>query len=564
MHEGWVLLQNEGLMMLLKKTFDFLFNSDNRLFSYALNADYRKYLENDISIKRNVLPFPLTGAFSYQPKISIIVPVYNVAGVWLQKCIESVLAQRYQNWELCIYDDCSVNTSTLEVLNNDIYKDSRIKIRFGTVNQHIAAASNIAISMATGEYVGLLDNDDELNPDALFEVIRALNTDNSLDYIYTDEDKVESNGSHSFPYFKPSFNKILLYSNNYTCHFSVIRKSLGDSLGWFRKGYEGAQDYDLFLRITEATTNIHHIPKVLYHYRRIKGSTAEHFGAKSYAGLSGKRALESHFQSKSKDLTVESTDLPGIYTLSKVKTMPESITAAIHILPANRISLVNVKKTIAHLSSLGIRCETFTSSKQIHEIKRIFPEVHSLCDIRLWPEYIEQAAKLKSQYLLLIDSDIRMPFTESISQMLAYLQLDEVGAVCPKLIHDKLIYSSGIIKSTNDYIHLYQGINKAHSGYFGQLQCAQEIKLASLSFMILKSEILTNIDCSLNMNNTYEASECIARGIASTNTKLVLCAHASVETVCELDVPQTCRTIDINPNMYIRNNIPAIDLTCHE
>lgn len=228
--------------------------------------------------------------FNYSPKISILVPVYNVELQWLQKAVESVEKQTYKNWELCIVDDCSTN--------NDISKyllakqNDKIKVKILTKNSHISVASNEALKLSTGEFVALLDHDDELTENALWEILLKLNEDPDLDLIYSDEDKKLMSGERVYPAYKTNWNSELLFSFMYVGHLGVYRKSIIDEIGGFREGLEGAQDYDLILRFTEKTNKIAHIPKVLYHWRMIPGSTAVEVNSKSYAYDRGRIALQ--------------------------------------------------------------------------------------------------------------------------------------------------------------------------------------------------------------------------------------------------------------------------------
>ena len=237
-------------------------------------------------------------SFSSLPKISVIVPVYNVAARWLDKCVESVLNQSYQNWELCMHDDGSTNPDTLDCLRKWTSSDPRILVSFGEGNLGISAASNAALKMATGEYVALLDHDDELHVHALFEVVKVLNKHPDTDMIFTDEDKIveDKQGAtkHFEPFFKPGWNPQLMLSYMYVGHLTVYRKSIVDSLGAFRSEFDWSQDYDLALRVTEITNRIQHIPKVLYHWRAVGGSAAA--GDKPYARASNMAALTRRYE----------------------------------------------------------------------------------------------------------------------------------------------------------------------------------------------------------------------------------------------------------------------------
>jgi GT2 family glycosyltransferase len=232
-----------------------------------------------------------------RPLISVLMPTYNTPETWLVKAIESVRAQIYPLWELCIADDASTAPHVRRVLEDFARRDERIRVEFRAENGHISAASNSALAMARGEFVALLDHDDEFAPHALAEVAFALAAAPKLEFIYSDEDKIDEEGRRFDPYFKPDWNPDLLLGQNYTCHLSVFRTTRLRDIGGFRVGYEGSQDWDLTLRATEALdpAQIRHIPRVLYHWRAIAGSTALVIDQKSnYPFLAAKKALHDH------------------------------------------------------------------------------------------------------------------------------------------------------------------------------------------------------------------------------------------------------------------------------
>jgi GT2 family glycosyltransferase len=241
------------------------------------------------------------------PLISILVPVYQTPERWLRRCLDSVLAQAYDNWELCIADDASPSPRVREVLREYTARDPRVRVVLRPVNGHIAEASNSALAIARGEYVGLLDHDDELRPHALLEVAEALAADPRLQLLYSDEDKIDEDGRRFQPYFKPDWNPDLLLGQNYVCHFLVLDTALAREAGGFRAGFEGSQDHDLVLRCAERLdpARIRHLPRILYHWRAIPGSTALERGAKDYAALAGQRAVAEHLQRRGEDATVE-------------------------------------------------------------------------------------------------------------------------------------------------------------------------------------------------------------------------------------------------------------------
>jgi len=230
-----------------------------------------------------------SAALAQRPLLSVVMPVYNTPERWLRRAIESVRAQSYPHWELCLADDASPEAHVRPLLEDYAKVDRRIKVCFRGKNGHISAASNSALELVTGEFVALLDHDDELAPNALFEVAQALNRRPETDYLYTDEDKIDEEGRRFEPYFKPDFLPDLFYGQNYTSHLSVYRTSLVREVGGFRAGYEGSQDWDLALRVIEQTTpeRIVHVPKVLYHWRAIPGSTALLISRKELSGHGG-------------------------------------------------------------------------------------------------------------------------------------------------------------------------------------------------------------------------------------------------------------------------------------
>jgi GT2 family glycosyltransferase len=253
-----------------------------------------------------------SASFPYRPLVSVVTPVYNTDARWLRACIESVRNQAYPNWELCLADDGSTRVETRAVLR-EYEGDPRIKIKILAANLGIAAASNEALALAAGEFVAFLDHDDELTPDALFEVVAHLNQHQDADVIYSDEDKLEVDGTRSDPYFKPDWSPEHFLTNMYTCHLMVVRRALIERIGGFRPGYEGAQDYDLVLRLIDHTARIGHVPKVLYHWRRIPESTAGYEGAKPWAHDAGRLALEDYIRRNKLNAEILPGALPYAY-----------------------------------------------------------------------------------------------------------------------------------------------------------------------------------------------------------------------------------------------------------
>ena len=234
------------------------------------------------------------GDLAYRPLLSVITPVYKTSLHFLTRCVESVQRQTYRHWELLLIDDGSADPALSAALEEFAARDERIKLRPLAANSGIAGASNHGLREATGDYVGFLDHDDELAPFALGEVAAALNGETRPDVLFSDEDKITADGVRFEPFFKPGFSIDLLRSFNYVCHFLVVRRGLLEEVGGLRLGFDGSQDHDLVLRLSERTRNFRRIPKVLYHWRAVAGSTALDISAKPEASRSARRALEQH------------------------------------------------------------------------------------------------------------------------------------------------------------------------------------------------------------------------------------------------------------------------------
>lgn len=261
-------------------------------------------------------------ALPLQPLISVITPVYNTDPRWLRACVESVRRQIYPHWELCLCDDASSNPETIATLR-EFENDPRIHIVRLAANEGISGASNAALAVARGEFIALLDHDDELTRDALAQMVVALNADPAADVLYSDEDKLDEAGRRCDACFKPDWSPELFAHRMYTCHFTMARRTLVDDVGRFRKGYEGAQDYDLWLRMIERTDRIVHVPRILYHWRKLPQSTASAGAAKPWAQDAGRLALQDYVARTGMDAEVLPGAAEGLFRIRRrIKNRP--------------------------------------------------------------------------------------------------------------------------------------------------------------------------------------------------------------------------------------------------
>ena len=282
-------------------------------------------------------------------------PVYNTNPVFLRKALDSVLEQLYPNWELCIADDASSNPEIRTILDDYARRDRRIKLVYRSENGHISAASNSALELATGDFIALMDHDDELLEHSLYMVALTINEHLDSDIIYSDEDKIDVAGVRQTPYFKPDWNPELFYSQNYLNHLGVYRASLVREVGGFRKGFEGSQDYDLALRILSLTSveRIRHIPYVLYHWRMAPGVQTFSIDNLPTAVQASRRALADYFAKRGEDVRVTGGNLPQFNRVLRRPPDPASLRVGYHTDARSRVTASRLCRRSP--SSHGIR-----------------------------------------------------------------------------------------------------------------------------------------------------------------------------------------------------------------
>jgi O-antigen biosynthesis protein len=441
-------------------------------------------------------------SWSRQPLISIVMPVYNVDPRWLEAAIKSVIRQVYSKWELCIADDCSTRQETLDSLHK--INDSRCKIKFIEKNLGIAGASNVALKLASGEYVAFLDHDDELTPDALYYIVKAINEDDP-DLIYSDEDKLSLEDYLLEPHFKPDYSPDLILSTNYICHLSVYRKALIDRAGPFREGFEGSQDHDLVLRVLDHTDRVHHIPQVLYHWRMIPGSTAAEFNNKNYAWEAGRRAVEDTLRRRGIIGEVTLGQHSGTYRARRlIQGQPRiSILMPFRDQPELlRLCLDSIieKTTYFNFDLLGI------SNNSIEPATFALMERYSAIDERI--RFIRYdipfnyaainnfaASQADGEHLLLLNNDMLVINPDWLEALLEHSQRSEVGAVGAKLYYpDDTIQHGGVIIGLGGIAgHAHRQFQRNNPGYFSRLYQVQNLSAVTGACLMVKKAVYQDI-----------------------------------------------------------------------
>lgn len=441
----------------------------------------------------------LLRTFDYNPLISIVMPVYNVSPIWLEKAYNSLVLQWYTNWELCICDDGSTSVDTLNYLKQ-LQKKSNVKVHFSGLNQNISLASNIAFKESSGEYIALMDNDDELTIDALFEVVKVLQ-DVNIDFIYSDEDKLELTGEHSDVHFKPDFSPDMFLAHNYMSHLGVIRRTLIEEVNGWRTGYEGAQDYDLYLRVLDKEPTIAHIPKVLYHWRKIPGSTAAVFSDKNYAQEAGRLALCDTLERRDIDGDVVNGLTPGTYRIkySIVNQPLVSVIVPFKDKPELLIQcLTSILKYSYAYDNFEVICiDNGSTDKEIKEIRQLYQSKYKrikFYDFKgpfNYSRINNEAVRLyaKGDFILFMNNDIEVINEEWITGLLEHCQRKEVGAVGAKLLYsNNKVQHAGLILAPDTghaIINAFKNQNSDYPSYFSRLHCISNFSAVTAALMMV-------------------------------------------------------------------------------
>lgn len=432
---------------------------------------------------------------------SIAVPVFRTPAKFLCEMIESVRSQSFPFWELCLANADPEDREVAEILERYCREDRRIRVKNLKENKGISENTNAALAMARGEFVGLLDHDDLLAPDALYEMAARLEKDGGIDVFYTDEDKVTTDLSEHFqPHLKPDFNLDLLRSNNYICHFFVVRREIAERIGGFRPEFNGAQDYDFIFRCTEEAEKIVHIPRILYHWRVHSASTADNPASKMYAYEAGKRAIEGNLERSGVRGVVSLRQDYGFYDVH----YPVEGEPLVSILIPNK----DQKETLMHcihsvletstwknleiliIENNSEREETFACYRELEKDPRIriltYPgKTFNYSAINNFG--VQQA---KGEYLLFLNNDIEVITPDWIEQMLGNCQRPEVGIVGAKLYYpDNTIQHAGIIIGIGGIAgHAFLGLARAKSGYLHKASLQMDYSAVTAACMMMKAE----------------------------------------------------------------------------
>lgn len=468
-------------------------------------GNYEDFLKK-YGVKEEELARQRQEVFENGPCFSIAVPLYQTKEKYLREMIESVQAQTYTNWELCLADGSGREHSLQPVVGEYIAKDKRIKYCLLDSNEGIAGNTNEALKMADGDFVVLTDHDDLLSPEALYQCAKAVQKEPQTDVIYSDEDKVDMSGKKFFePHFKSDYNIDLLCTMNYICHLFVVRKDVMERAGLFESCYDGAQDHDFILRCTEKAEHIVHIPKVLYHWRCHAQSTSENPESKLYAFENGRKAVKAHYDRIGIPAEVEQGPFYGMYRTHYLwKEQP-----LVSILIPNKDHAADLKKCMDSIEEKSTyrnfefiivennstEEETFAYYKEIEKRDNVrvlyYKEDFNYSRINNFG-----AKEANGEYVLLLNNDTEMIEPDSIKEMLDVCMRPDVGIVGAKLLYeDNTIQHAGVIIGFGGVAgHAFIGQDRDDNGYFSRIISVQDLSAVTAACLMVRRSVFDEVE----------------------------------------------------------------------
>jgi GT2 family glycosyltransferase len=444
------------------------------------------------------------------PRFSVLTPVYETPADVLWEMLESVRTQTFGDWELCLVDDRSTAPHVRRVIEEAAAEEPRIRVGWREENGGIVAASNDALAMAEGEFLALLDHDDELHPDALAHVNEAILANPEADYVYTDEDKIDRRGHHSGPFFKPNWSPERMRTQMYTCHLSVLRRSLVEEVGGFDAEYEGSQDWDLVLKVTERARAVLHVPRVLYHWRMIETSAAGG-DAKPWAFEAGKRAIQAHCERIGLPARAELDPVdPGVYHLE-----PElSDEPLVSIVIPSRGTVREIRYEPVVLVNNCVRSIVERSTYENYEIVCVLDEdtprdvheyLHEVGGERLrivnYDRPFSFSAKInvgavrsQGEHLLLLNDDMEVATPNWLERMVMYSSHPGVGAVGGKLLYeDGRLQHAGVMFEDGLPGHPHRGFGGDFRGYANGVRIARNLLAVTGACLMTSRELFEEV-----------------------------------------------------------------------
>lgn len=489
------------MLKIYKKIFKY---TPQEKFDLEENENYQKWIEK-YEPKYDELEKQRETTFEFMPKISIVVPMYNTPEKYFKELLESITEQTYENWELCLADGSPEKAEYLEDLIQPL--GDKIKYKLLSENKGISGNSNEALKLATGDFIALLDHDDIIPKFALYEIVKTINENPDVDFIYTDEDKIlEENEKRISPHFKQDYAIDTLRSYNYICHFSIFKKELMDKLGGFNSEFDGSQDYDLILRATEQAKHIVHIPKILYNWRISSTSVASGAAAKPYAYEAAKRAILASIERHGiQGAKVEDSRIIGLYKV----TYPVKGEPKISIIIPNKDHKKDLKRCIKSILKSTYKNYEIIIVENNSKEKNIFKYYKKLeknpnikiekCEMSIF-NYSKLnnygASKANGEYFVFLNNDTKIITNNWLETIISNCQREEIGAIGAKLIYkNKRIQHAGVVLNlTGPAGHVNWNEKENNPGYFGRIMIQQNVSAVTGALLGVSKKIFEQVN----------------------------------------------------------------------
>lgn len=511
-----------GIIETLKKILKRIFHiTENRMSN---QEQYKAWMKNNLPTEKDY-EFQINRKFDSNPKISLVVPMYNTNEAFFQELLNSVKNQTYSNWELCLADGSDIENINFK---NFFENESRIKYKFLNKNEGIADNTNEAIKMATGDFIGFLDHDDLLSRDALYEIVKVINENMGVDFIYTDEDKIDEKGNFFEPYFKPDYSPETLECNNYITHFVVVNCNLMKKVGYINSKFNGSQDFDFVLRATQKANKVIHISKILYHWRSAENSTANIASAKPYAYETGVDVIKENLKQLKKDAIVEyGQDVPGIYKVKykvigkpkvsilipnkdNIKLLKNCITSILKMTSYNNYEIIIIENN----SEKNETFKFYNELLKINKVKILNYNKNTILDNNGEKEVkfknnLENAKEFNysklinfgvkncnGEYILQLNNDTKLLSKDWLEFFIGYAQQKEIGAISGRLYYnDKTIQHAGIIVGIsgiagNALVNLPYGKH----AYFGRESAIRNVSAVTGACLFCRKELYEEVE----------------------------------------------------------------------
>jgi GT2 family glycosyltransferase len=458
---------------------------------------WRRVMEGGAPANPRIRGVPSGAELRTRPLISVITPIYNTDPRWLTRVVQSLRAQSYPHWQLCICDDGSTDEATTRALAG-LADDPSIRIVRNEANRGISAASNRALELAEGDYVAFLDHDDELAPDALLECVWILNEKPETDVVYTDEDKVDRWGRHSKPFHKPDWSPELFRGVMYVGHLLVVRRSLVDEVGGFDSAFDGVQDYELMLRVSERTHRIEHVPRILYHWRKLPGSVASSTDAKPGISALQAAAVNAHLERRS--IAAEAQPHPTLPHRVVMHPKPRNAWPSVDIVIPTKDAPHHIRRCLESLHGqttypdfrVYVVDNRTTDPDALQAIRRSGATVVPFDEPFNFSRAINRGvAAGRGEFVLLLNNDTEVASPDWLEAMVWLAEVPDVGAVGPLLLYpNRRVQHAGVVlgmRGTAD--HIMRGYPPDVDGYAGSLACAREVSAVTGACMLVRREV---------------------------------------------------------------------------